>query len=54
MGKLTEGKQPLPITPTSATKFDGEAPDTEIKTSPKRSFDYTPKPQKQEGDSGRG
>jgi hypothetical protein len=54
MGKLTEGKQSLPKEPIIATKFDGEAPNTGMKTGPKSKFSYSPKPTKQLGDSGRG
>ncbi len=54
MGKITEGRQSLPETPKAATQFDGEQPDTKISVSPKRKFDYSPKPKHQIGDSGKG
>ena len=56
MGKITEGRKPEPTPPKTATHFDGEQPDTNIRTQDGKhsSYPYTPKPEKQTGDSGKG
>lgn len=54
MGKITEGKAPLPTAPKTATHAQGELPSKNIKTEGIKKFNYTPKVKSQIGDSGKG